>query len=331
MRGPRPATSTPPSSWSGPAPSSSSDRGEFTALARSEQLIGAAADPRIGLLLGLAALESGDLGRADELVAAAGAGPPGDECDDVAVLRRAVTIRASLARGRPDDVGTAARAIRPEVVEGPPLRAPGAHGARQRAGGRRARPGPPRRHRGAGPGRAPRLAVPGGAGPEHPGPRAVPGRGPVGIPRPRPGRDRPRDEPRLGPQPRPPAGPGADGHGRDPGRPPRGRPHAPPRRRGRRGPRAPRRRVGPRDAARRRRPRHRPAARRLAGHAARADGRRRPRAARPRRSPSPAVLEQHAALGSRPGPGGRRGHPGRRPPAGGVRRGGTAPPRDCCG
>ena len=42
-------------------------RGEFTALARSEQLIGAAADPRVGLLLGLAALESGDLGRADEL------------------------------------------------------------------------------------------------------------------------------------------------------------------------------------------------------------------------------------------------------------------------
>ncbi|WP_328308150.1 LuxR C-terminal-related transcriptional regulator [Actinomycetospora sp. NBC_00405] len=98
-------------------------RGEFTALARSEQLIGAAADPRVGLLLGLAALENGDLGRADELVAAAAAGAPGDECDDVAVLRRAVTIRASLARGRPDDVGAAARAIRPEVVEGAPLRA----------------------------------------------------------------------------------------------------------------------------------------------------------------------------------------------------------------
>ena len=66
---------------------------------------------------------------------------------------------------------------------------------------------------------------------------------------------------------------------------------APPRRRGRRGPRASRGGVGARDAARRRRPRHGPATRRLAGHARRADGRRRPRPARPagrrRRTRSP--------------------------------------------
>ncbi len=99
-------------------------RGEFTTLARSEQMIdGAVSDPRVRLVLGLAALESGELGRADELITTAGAEFTGDESDNVTVFRQIVAVRASLAKGRLGDVVDAARAIRPELVEGAALRA----------------------------------------------------------------------------------------------------------------------------------------------------------------------------------------------------------------
>ena len=99
-------------------------RGEFDALARSERIIaGSGTDPRVRLVLGLAALENGDLGRADELVSTCDAELTDRESDDVTVVRRIVALRASLARGRIEDVAAAAHAIRTETVTGTPLRA----------------------------------------------------------------------------------------------------------------------------------------------------------------------------------------------------------------
>ncbi|MCD2194745.1 LuxR C-terminal-related transcriptional regulator [Actinomycetospora endophytica] len=99
-------------------------RGEFAALAQSEQMLGhAGGDPRARLVLGLAALESGDPDHAEELIDAAEAELTGHESDNVAVFRRIVATRVAIARGRIGHAVVTARTIRPDAVEGVPLRA----------------------------------------------------------------------------------------------------------------------------------------------------------------------------------------------------------------
>lgn len=98
--------------------------GEFAALARSEQLIaGAESEPRVRLVLGLAALESGDLDHGEWLIDSADAELTDHESDNVAAFRHIVAVRVAMARGRIDRAVTAAHAIRPDAVDGTPLRA----------------------------------------------------------------------------------------------------------------------------------------------------------------------------------------------------------------
>jgi len=101
-------------------------RGEFSALAASGRTSTAAMDdPRVRLLLGLAAVESGDLELGVALVDAAEeelAGSASGHDGDVAVLRRIVAVRVAVAAGRIDEAVTLAGTLRPEAVEDAPLR-----------------------------------------------------------------------------------------------------------------------------------------------------------------------------------------------------------------
>lgn len=102
-------------------------RGEFATLEQSEALTGAADDPRVRLVLGLVALESGDLDRAQSRISSAerelDADPPTEEHANLAVLRRVVALRMATTQGHLGRGLEIARSIRPDVVDGEALRA----------------------------------------------------------------------------------------------------------------------------------------------------------------------------------------------------------------
>ena len=264
-------------------------RGAFRSLEEPDRLLEARGeDHRARIVLALAALEHDELDRADDP-------RPGRRGRDRRRRRQprhrprraADPSGASLVADRWTR-GPRRCAIAPEVVTGAPLRTL----ALARARGYVSVTSEPDRARATreGPvtGRAARMALRRRAGQDRPGLAHAPATTSSWSRRARPGRDRSRDEPRLealavgtcGPGwcwPAPMSSVGA--------RRPPSRTSTPPRTPGTA--RHPDVAVGARDPAWRRGPRHRPAARRMAAHAPRADGRRRPRPARLRRSPSP--------------------------------------------
>lgn len=98
-------------------------RGELSVLESTEQLVGdAIGDPEVRLVLGLVALEQGDLVRAERSVAAADDGSTAPESTDLTVLRRIVATRIAGAHGRLADACALADTIRAEAVNAPALR-----------------------------------------------------------------------------------------------------------------------------------------------------------------------------------------------------------------
>ncbi|GAA4921834.1 LuxR family maltose regulon positive regulatory protein [Actinomycetospora succinea] len=95
--------------------------GEFAVLERSEELTHAGDDPHVGLLLGLAALERGDVELGRARISAAEQELRDDTSTTLGVFRRVVAVRLLDADG--DTAHEVAESLAPELAEGRPLRA----------------------------------------------------------------------------------------------------------------------------------------------------------------------------------------------------------------
>ena len=96
--------------------------GSVTVLRRADELLRChGLDARTRMILGLAALECGDVGHAVTLLEEAVTGSSDEEPDTVA-LRDVVATRLALARGRHHEAEEAATRITPGAVDGTPLR-----------------------------------------------------------------------------------------------------------------------------------------------------------------------------------------------------------------
>ena len=96
--------------------------GAFASLRGTDELLRSrGADPQARVVLGLAALENGEVDHAGALLEPARPDAP-DDAPETAVLRGIATVRLALARGRLHDAGQDAKRMSPHSVEGAPLR-----------------------------------------------------------------------------------------------------------------------------------------------------------------------------------------------------------------
>ena len=104
-------------------------QGSFDALAQTEQTLApAAADPRVRLVLGLTALERGELDHGERLVESAerelgDARPADHEGGNLEVFRRVVATRVAFVRGHLPTAVTVGEMIDPDAVDDVALRA----------------------------------------------------------------------------------------------------------------------------------------------------------------------------------------------------------------